>query len=379
MRPRFYFAATLVSLATARLAAAEPIKIAVMPTQFDESSAGTVPKLFDDYLLTAVQNAGEFEVIGQDDMNAMLGFEQQKSLLGCDDASCIADIGGALGVDKIVVVKIARLGEEWVTTCKLISIRDTRVEARTSDFTQGTVKDLLEAVPRIVGKLFGKTPGTASPSAASPAAASLAAAPDAVAAGQAAPGIAGSSLPKDGSVGRGARVGGIVTTSIGLGVAALGGLVSIIGLGGSSCDYDFATGTRTCGIDTGVLAVGQVVLGAGLLTGAIGSGIYLNGKARGKSGDPDAVGKYRWRWLGWVLAGAAVVAPIVGAAADQRAAALTSGILATLGSGFIFIMSMSSSSGYAVTSGGVEQPFASLELVPEGKRLQPHFNLALAF
>ena len=53
-------------------------KYAVMPTQLDETSKGLVPDLFDDYLLTAIQNAGDFDVIGQEDIAAMLGFEKQK-------------------------------------------------------------------------------------------------------------------------------------------------------------------------------------------------------------------------------------------------------------------------------------------------------------
>ena len=55
----------LLSL-TAFPASAETDKIAVIPTQFDETSKGLVPDLFDDYLLTAVQNSTAYEVIGQD-------------------------------------------------------------------------------------------------------------------------------------------------------------------------------------------------------------------------------------------------------------------------------------------------------------------------
>ena len=43
-------------------------------------------------------------VIGKEDIAAMLDLEGQKQVLGCDsNTSCLAEIGGALGVDKLVV------------------------------------------------------------------------------------------------------------------------------------------------------------------------------------------------------------------------------------------------------------------------------------
>lgn len=130
-------------------------KVAVLPVQLDASTEGRVPRLIDDYLLAAVQNSSGLEVIGQDDLNALIGFEKQKDLLGCDDASCLANIGGALGVDLLVAVKVALLGSDWVVTAKLINLRDARVEARTSQIVSGDVKVLLRSVPALTDGLFG--------------------------------------------------------------------------------------------------------------------------------------------------------------------------------------------------------------------------------
>jgi len=136
--------------------AGAPTKVAVIPTQLDATAKGQVPSLFDDYLLAAVQNQTTgYEVIGQDDIAAILGFEQQKDLSSCNDASCIADIGGALGVDKIVVVKVARLAEDWVATGKIIDINRASVDNRISHIEEGDVKELIKAVPTIISQLFG--------------------------------------------------------------------------------------------------------------------------------------------------------------------------------------------------------------------------------
>src|SRR5688572_28936372 len=42
------------------------------------------------------------QVISMADIAAMLAFEKQRYLLGCDEASCLAEIGGALGVDLML-------------------------------------------------------------------------------------------------------------------------------------------------------------------------------------------------------------------------------------------------------------------------------------
>lgn len=140
----------------------EKVKLAVLPAQFDETAKGQVPDLFDDYLLTAVQNeSAGLQVIGQEDISAILGFEQQKDLFDCADTSCMADIGGALGVDRIVVVKIARLNNDWVTTAKLINIRAARVESRVNQIVSGSVKNLLESVGALAQDLFAQARGGA--------------------------------------------------------------------------------------------------------------------------------------------------------------------------------------------------------------------------
>jgi len=60
----------------------------------------------------------------------MLGFEKVKSAVGCDDASCIAEIGNALGVDFLAAGSVAKLETSMVLTLKLFDVRKTKVLAR---------------------------------------------------------------------------------------------------------------------------------------------------------------------------------------------------------------------------------------------------------
>lgn len=131
-------------------------KLAVLPLQIEQAARADVPDLADDYVLAALQNAGDYQVIGPDDVSALIGFEQQKDLLGCDEAACFADLGGALGVELLAVFKVARLESDWVVTAKLIDTAKTRVTARASHFLTGGTKELLQGMPTVVAKLLGK-------------------------------------------------------------------------------------------------------------------------------------------------------------------------------------------------------------------------------
>jgi hypothetical protein len=52
---------------------------------------------------------GAFRVVTSEAIRDMLAFEKQRQMLGCTDGGCIAEIGGALGVDYIVSGKVTRI------------------------------------------------------------------------------------------------------------------------------------------------------------------------------------------------------------------------------------------------------------------------------
>jgi hypothetical protein len=52
---------------------------------------------------------GAFHVVTSEAIRSMLAFEKQRQMLGCTDAGCMAELGGALGVDWLVTGKVTRL------------------------------------------------------------------------------------------------------------------------------------------------------------------------------------------------------------------------------------------------------------------------------
>ena len=104
-----------------------------------------VTTVVDELLLTELQNAG-FEAIGPDDINAIVGFEAAKQAVGCDDASCMTEIGNALGVPYLVAGNLAKLDSDTVLTLKLINVRDTRVVARVNRIAARNNRDLPQMI-----------------------------------------------------------------------------------------------------------------------------------------------------------------------------------------------------------------------------------------
>ena len=53
-------------------------------------------------LAKSVANLG-YEVLAPSDIQAMIGLERMKDLVGCEnDSSCLTELGGALGADLLI-------------------------------------------------------------------------------------------------------------------------------------------------------------------------------------------------------------------------------------------------------------------------------------
>ena len=106
-------------------ATASPQSVAVLPAQLEGRAATLIQReILTETLLTAVSKLPGAEAIGQDDLDAMLSFERQQELLGCDDVTCFTQIGGTFGVARLVVMKTDFVNNEWVVVSRLIGIVD---------------------------------------------------------------------------------------------------------------------------------------------------------------------------------------------------------------------------------------------------------------
>ena len=104
---------------TYRIAEGKAVSFAV----FDLSTAGLsedAARNLTQVLSVELKRIQGASVIGKEDIAAMLNLEGQKQVLGCDsDTSCLAEIGGALGVDKLVVGQVGKLADNFIISLAL--------------------------------------------------------------------------------------------------------------------------------------------------------------------------------------------------------------------------------------------------------------------
>jgi hypothetical protein len=96
-------------------------------------------------------------VVSRQDIQAMLEMAATKAQLGCDDMSCLAEIGGALGVQRLVVGTVGRLAGSYVISLRLIAVQNARVENRITETFSGGEETLIRAVKHAGRTLLGIT------------------------------------------------------------------------------------------------------------------------------------------------------------------------------------------------------------------------------
>jgi TolB-like protein len=137
---------------------ARPLEIAIFPLEakgIDKSVADMVT----DTLHAQITRIPNSRVIGAKELDTMMGYEQKKQLSGCTDTSCIVAIAGAMGVAKLVVGSVGKLGSSYLFNVKLLDVHEGRVEAIFDKRLKGSSEEeLLDTIPEALSALF---PGNA--------------------------------------------------------------------------------------------------------------------------------------------------------------------------------------------------------------------------
>lgn len=146
------------SAATAPASASSALKYAVLPAAVTAGISADTARLLDELFLTELQkHAGaDDRILGASDFGAMLDLEQQKQLMGCANDSCMAEIGLALGVDRLIQLSLGQLGDKHAVVLKVIDPHEVRVLLRESATVEGGEEALLQAVNALAPRVFGK-------------------------------------------------------------------------------------------------------------------------------------------------------------------------------------------------------------------------------
>lgn len=135
----------------------ESNQIAVMPLTPKRVAPETV-SILDELLLAAVSKQTRYEVIGISDIQAMLGLEKLKDVLGCSDVTCAAEIGGSLGIDQLLAGSVSQLGEMVIINLKLINTLGQKVEGRGQAEVKADESFFAQAIKNAVADLFKDDP-----------------------------------------------------------------------------------------------------------------------------------------------------------------------------------------------------------------------------
>jgi hypothetical protein len=158
---------TTVRVTCARPGAARSgraMKIAFLPL----TPLGGVPKetaqLLGDALAGELRKRPGVSVMTQGDVSALLGVERTRQMLGCTDSGCMAEIGGALGADRVVHGSLGRVGASLVVNLSALDPRRGSAAASVSERLRGAGEEaFLDVLPSLADALLAEaTPPAAS-------------------------------------------------------------------------------------------------------------------------------------------------------------------------------------------------------------------------
>jgi hypothetical protein len=151
---RRFISLVLLFYATILGSAQAKIKIAVLDLKARSGIDKMTVSSLTDYTCTVIAELGNYDVIGKDDMRAMLEHVADQQLLDCDDTKCLTELGGALGGELLVSGNIGMVGRMYLINLKLIDIENAMVQNRLSDEYRGDETGLVGQLKVCIHKLF---------------------------------------------------------------------------------------------------------------------------------------------------------------------------------------------------------------------------------
>jgi hypothetical protein len=154
-----------VSVTCARPAVAtvtRRVKVAMLPLTALGGVSKETTQLLGDALAGELRRRPGISVLTPSDVAALLGAERTRQMLGCTDSGCIAELGGALGADRVVHGSIGRVGDSLVVNLAALDPRRAVTVASVSERLRGGGEEaFLDALPILADGLLTDGGGTA--------------------------------------------------------------------------------------------------------------------------------------------------------------------------------------------------------------------------
>ena len=138
----------------------EPVSLHVSALVMELKAIGAVPThvpfLVTRILLSELDDVEGLRTVSPDDIQLMLSVEKQKDALGCDDVKCIAETGGALGVDLVISGEIGIMGSQYNLSLTAIDSKRSMAVGRVSVLVAANEDALADSIPSAVASLVAK-------------------------------------------------------------------------------------------------------------------------------------------------------------------------------------------------------------------------------
>ena len=145
--------------------AAEPVeeerdtRLAVMDLRLAKGIDPSVGGLLNETIISKLDATGQFQsIISGSDMRDMIDLETQKMALGCEQDSCLAELGGALGVPYMLVSNLGRFGKQYILNIKFVAVEEAKVLGRVNKILADEAK-VLEALPKALQEIVDSALG----------------------------------------------------------------------------------------------------------------------------------------------------------------------------------------------------------------------------
>jgi len=151
--------AALVEVPAEATSAKDDAKRFLRVAVYDLSVDGVEPRVgrfVTDAFVAELRKLEGVSVVAMDEVRAMLTHEAQKQLVGCDEgASCLSELGDALGVDELVVGSLAVVGGASVITVRRVDqARAKAVGSLSERLTPAGGEEFLATVGPFTEKLY---------------------------------------------------------------------------------------------------------------------------------------------------------------------------------------------------------------------------------
>lgn len=142
----------------------DKIKVAVLELKAADKMSEKLLGFLTNVVTDTLDSLGPFRALSTTDIARVLEYEANNQLLGCDDPSCVTQLGRSLGARWLVSGDISKIGETYVLQLKLHDPRDGQVKKRITREHKGApeamFKDLRVATKMLMRDLLKDRAGT---------------------------------------------------------------------------------------------------------------------------------------------------------------------------------------------------------------------------